>query len=272
MKTNTASKPVVEAAVPAAFVPARPRRLTQAPLQRLALFMPLLAFAIGLSFAVTARAGSVVVGGSGILTQSGANQLASWLGEGDLTFTDIFSHISGDGKNSLDFHAAADGQGRTFSLLEVTNVNGTGTDLLVGGYNPHSWNSSNTVYYASSPSDFTAFLFNLSTGTLLSEKTDSFGQYQTSNISSNGPNFGGGGDLVVGWLAGSNTGSLDTGYANSYSYNGQLINGVPSTSLTYSKLDVFTVSTVPEPSAWAMLAVGTFALFVHTNRSKKAKP
>jgi hypothetical protein len=71
-----------------------------------------------LAAAGLARANSVTVGGS-LLDQSGANQLASWLGEGDLTITNIFSHTNGDGKTAADFHAAADNQGRTFSLYSV---------------------------------------------------------------------------------------------------------------------------------------------------------
>ena len=195
------------------------------------------------------HAGSSIAGGSGILTQSGADQLAAWLGEGDLALTDIFSHTSGDGKTSLDFHGAADGMGRTFSVLRVTNVNGTASDLIVGGYNPHSWNSSNSTYFANALSDRTAFLFNLSAGTKNPERLDSGGEYQTGNYSTSGPDFGGGDDLQV------NT-SLDDGYANAYSYTGQLIGGVRSISLTFSHLDVFTITPVPEPSTALLGAIG----------------
>ena len=80
------------------------------------------------------HAESIVVNGSGILNQSGANQLASWLGEGDLTLTNIFSHSIGDGKTTSSFHAAADGKGRNFVLFEVSSVKGVATDLIIGGY------------------------------------------------------------------------------------------------------------------------------------------
>src|SRR6478736_5996599 len=47
-------------------------------------------------------------------------QLETWLGQGDLDFTSVF--IKTDGATSLDFHAAADGKGATFTLM---NISGT---------------------------------------------------------------------------------------------------------------------------------------------------
>jgi hypothetical protein len=208
-----------------------------------------------------ARAASIIVGGSGLLTQGGADQLAAWLGEGDLTLTGIFSHAAGDGKTSLGFHAAADGIGRTFSVLEVTNVNGSAADLLVGGYNPRSWDSSNSTYFATALADRTAFLFNLSAGTRLAERLDGGGEYHTNNFASLGPDFGGGDDLAV-------DSSLNAGYANAFSYTPQLIGGVRSTSLTYSHLEVFTIAPVPEPSCALLLAAAGASTLLCRRRSR----
>jgi len=82
-----------------------------------------------------------ITGGIGLLTTAGGTQLETWLGEGSLALTSIFSHQVGDLKTSLDFHTAADGQGRTFAIMEVLGING-GPNEIIGGYNPQSWNSS----------------------------------------------------------------------------------------------------------------------------------
>ena len=103
-----------------------------------------------------------IIGGIGLLTTAGGTQLETWLGEGSLTLTSIFSYQDGDGKNSFDFHTAADGRGRTFAIMEVLSVDGVAANKIIGGYNPQSWSSSSdswnlTPNYA----DRTAAIFNL---------------------------------------------------------------------------------------------------------------
>lgn len=69
-----------------------------------------------------------------LLTPAFELQLEAWLGEGDLDFTNVYTRIAAD--DNLDFHAAADGQGRTFTLVEVVWL---GNTYVIGGYNPQSW-------------------------------------------------------------------------------------------------------------------------------------
>lgn len=93
----------------------------------------------------TALADSVptIIGGSNLLTSSSATQLQTWLGQGPIQLTNIFSHTFGDGKSGYDFHAAANGQGATFDIYSVAFTNprdGSLNSAIIGGYNPQSWN------------------------------------------------------------------------------------------------------------------------------------
>jgi hypothetical protein len=89
-------------------------------------------------------------------------QLERWLGAGDQIFENIYTRQgAGNGApadTSLDFHAAADGRGPTFTLLRVSDR--AERAWLVGGYNPQSWDSDDGWHFT--PRDFqrTAFLFN----------------------------------------------------------------------------------------------------------------
>jgi hypothetical protein len=81
-----------------------------------------------------------VIGGSGFLTDAYASQLEGWLGEGPIQLTNIFTKKAGD--RAQAFHAAADGQGRTFTVIEVFYGAGNSQHSVIGGYNPQSWSSS----------------------------------------------------------------------------------------------------------------------------------
>ena len=70
-----------------------------------------------LGFSCSLSASSIVNGGQ-LLTQSGADQLAAWLGQGNLTLTNVFS--SGPEANGISlFHAAVDGIGPTFVVVQT---------------------------------------------------------------------------------------------------------------------------------------------------------
>jgi len=147
-------------------------------------------------------------------------QLETWLGQGDLDFTSVFTKT--DGATSLDFHAAADGKGATFTLMSISGEGLAGgfaqVPQTIGGYNPQSWNSSGTFNNTPSDAERTAFLYNLTTGSiqrqnLVGEGDDGSGAFQTYNKSSVGPAFGGGFDLYS-WD------TLNQGYAGNYSYGG----------------------------------------------------
>lgn len=196
------------------------------------------------SAAMQTEADAVVVGGSTILAQSQANQLGGWVGSGIVTLTNIFSKTAGDGKTSTDFHAAADRQGRTYTLLEAT-AHSNNMTYVIGGYNPVSWDSSRTYHINSSDEDRTAFIFNL-TGEMIrqGQKTTGgsygdYGRYQTFNHPRLGPTFGEGYDLYSHHL-------LEYGLANNWSYGFGFGNNIfnigrAHTHYIISKLEVFTI-------------------------------
>ncbi len=199
--------------------------------------------------------------GTSLLSPGYKTQLETWLGEGRLSLTNIYTKAAGD--TSLDFHKASDGKGRTFSIMEATNA--SGQTWLVGGYNPQSWNSSGSYNMTPENSQRTAFIFNLSSGVIRSQTPrgyaiDTVGAYQTYNGSEYGPVFGYGHDLFV-------SGNLSTGgYSNMYSYIDPIKGGFGESLLdgsqyskpnvTYGAMQIFTISVVPEPATYALLLAG----------------
>ncbi len=162
-------------------------------------------------------------------------QLATWLGEGDLAFFEIFSSSNGDGKTSTDFHAAVDGQGRTFTLLEVTSFD-TGLTQIIGGYNPQSWNS--TTGYNVTPTDAerTAFIFNLTDGIKHEQILGSYpGSVQTYNEFNEGPIFGGNDIWVRDSLVAATTKQYSYGPVNDHITSGLFVH---TESLKIHRLDV----------------------------------
>lgn len=208
---------------------------------------------------------SAVIGGTSLLSTANVDQLATWLGQGSIDLTNIFTKQAGN--TSFDFHAAADGKGATFVVMQVTDTN-TGLTGLVGGYDPLSW-SSDGGWYLVDPLATTGFLFNLTSGVFSAERTDWQGQYQTYNSSNYGPTFGGGHDLYV-------DDSLTFSYMYAWSYatqNGSNLLGQSSYSfdLAVSSLEVFTISpgnTVPEPTSIALVGLALCGMFAARRRKK----
>ncbi len=204
-----------------------------------------------------------------LLTASYESQLEAWLGQGNLDFTNIYSKTTGD--TTFDFHAAVDGMGATFVLMNVYG-NGFGyfplPSQIIGGYNPQSWSSAETYNLTSSDADRTAFIYNLSSGALqrqnlIGEGDASSGETQTYNHHFFGPTFGYGLDLSVGYGTSIGGGfySMDVGYARNYSYGGtsfgdEIVTGGPNFS-NYSdffvgQLEVYTIAPqVPDTGATA---------------------
>lgn len=192
-----------------------------------------------------------VIGGSTLIDAGAESQLEDWLGQGQLRFTNIFTKA--DGSSGYDFHAAADGQGPTFSLMSAS-YDGI-TWKTIGGYNSQSWSSS---YDYNPTGPYNGFLFNLADNKAWKQ----YNQYQTYNGGDLGPVFGGGHDLLV-------NESLSSGYSYGYSYspygtsilNGQGWNGA---RFMIRSLEVFTVSAdraqVPEPSSLALAGIALLAL------------
>ncbi|MFN7932288.1 MAG: PEP_CTERM-anchored TLD domain-containing protein [Bryobacteraceae bacterium] len=232
--------------------------------------LPLLLTALPLA------ASTVTFDTSALLTAAYANQLGDWLGEGNLTLTRIYASNAVPGTWSA-FHAAADNQGRTFSVIEALSCTSQSsaqcitTNAIIGGYNPNSWNASLNGYTMTLPdSARTGFVFNLSETRVHTQILGSgAGQYQTYNTIGYGPTFGGGHDI---YLSGGTTG---LGYAQNFSYGPGYLSGVsiagenptPSDSISYflvGRTEVFTIanaSDVPEPPTLALIGcAGLIAL------------
>ena len=230
-----------------------------------------------------------------MLDGASLSQLEGYLGEGQLDITNIFTKQAGS--TATDFHAAADGQGRTFSVLHVSGTeqfqDGSTTQFskVIGGYNPQSWNSTNSYNFVSDPAQRTAFLFNLTDSTFFKENTaldptnGDTGTKQTYNSGLYGPTFGGGHDLHANFL-------LNNGYSYAYSYTNNA--SVPGFSLLLSlgsnqtlsryffqgfnidDLEVFTianspkVSSVPLPASLPLMS-SALALFGFGAAKRKNK-
>jgi len=212
-----------------------------------------------LSVSGFAHAG-LINGGSDIIDQNDLTQLGSWLGNGDIDLTNIFTKTGT--QNSVDWHAAVDGKGATFTLIEAIYNNNT---FIFGGYNDYSWNSStgyNTVDYNVDNS----FLFSLTNNVKLERSRFPYSTYNHSNY---GATFGGGHDLYI-------DSDLATGYSNlGHSYgdtsayrtttNRNLLAGTFN-GWQIQKYETFTVnqatprSEVPEPSTLAIFALGVIGL------------
>lgn len=184
-------------------------------------------------------------------------RLERWLGAGDQVFSNLYTRRPGD--DSLDFHAAADGRGDTFTLLRVSDPDHN--SWLVGGYNPQSWEFEGG--WNITPRDFqrTAFIFNYTAPAVYRQVPTSFalpsqGSFQTFNAPDQGPTFGAGPDLFV-------NDRLDTAFSWRLSYGDpegegrSIVDGsVGGQFLDIDALEVYAVSPIPEPAQAGMLAAG----------------
>ncbi|MTV40530.1 PEP_CTERM-anchored TLD domain-containing protein [Duganella radicis] len=199
-----------------------------------------------------------------LLTAADEAQLTSWLGEGSIKLTNIYTKTAGD--TSASFHAAADGKGRTFAVMQASNA--AGETWLVGGYNPQSWSTTGSFNITDPQSARTGFLFNLTNGTKHAQVSTSYvipsmGSYQTLNDINYGPAFGAGNDLAV-------TGDMTHGLSLMYSYMDEsgnnfyrslLDNSIYETpNVTFGAIEIYTISSVPEPTGAAMLLAGMAGL------------
>jgi len=197
-----------------------------------------------------------------LLSLADQSQLASWLGEGPLALNLLFAKAPG--RTAADFHAAADGKGRTFTVMQAYDA--TGRAWLVGGYNPQSWSSKGGFNMTPDEADRAAFLFNLNNGSVFQQLPqlagDDYGAMQTVNDATLGPTFGAGFDLSVPFDL------TDGGVSALLSYNSGAHRQNPFTSLLdnseyrgvsnvrFGEIEVYTVNLVPEPGPVALLGAG----------------
>lgn len=216
---------------------------------------PVLA-AAALALAASTAAAQTTTGPS-LLDPTRETQLETWLGAGDQTFTPIFTGVPGD--TSLDFHAAADGKGPSFTLLQVSNTDGQ--SWLIGGYNPQSWSSTDGYHLTPTDAERTAFIFNMTVPAVYRQVPATYilpsqGASQTYNASNHGPTFGQGPDLLV-------NDRLDTALSWQVTYGDPLDQGksiidrsVGGQLFHIDALQLFAVSPVPEPFEAGMFAAG----------------
>ncbi|WP_051293421.1 PEP_CTERM-anchored TLD domain-containing protein [Pseudoduganella violaceinigra] len=196
-----------------------------------------------------------------LLTDADMAQLSSWLGNGPVRLERLYQKR--DGETAADFHAAVDGKGRTFTVMEATNE--LGQMFKVGGYNPQSWASSGGFHITTEDARRTGFLFNLTSRQIHRQTPrtyalDTVGSFQTWNNATTGPVFGAGHDLYVPWDL------THGGYSIMYSYidpvrsdfDSSLLDGrdYKSPNITYGQMEVWRVFAVPEAGMWLMLASG----------------
>lgn len=235
------------------------------------------ACAAALSLAAVPAHAVTINGGSDLLDAVSAAQLESWLGQGPIQLTNIFDKAEGD--DSFDFHAAVDGKGATFSLIEASvDIDFDGIyDItgIIGGYSPQSWDSSGDYHHTEADADRIAFVFNLSKGLKFDQRTgDTYGQYQTYNHPGYGPTFGGGHDIYTDQ-------TLDSGYTYLWSYGETtdmsrsllIYPEYHASMLRYERIEVFTISPdtaapIPEPETYALMLAGLGGVLFVARRRK----
>ncbi|MYM98004.1 PEP_CTERM-anchored TLD domain-containing protein [Duganella vulcania] len=212
--------------------------------------------------------------GVSLLSPAYQTQLATWLGNGPLTLTNIYTKAAGD--TALDFHRAVDGKGATFSVMEASN--GKGQTWLIGGYNPQSWASAGEYNMTYDNSQRTSFLFNLTSSEIHRQTPkgyvyDTVGAYQAYNNANYGPTFGLGRDLYVPYNLTSGGVSLLYSYIDPDTGNfyKSILDGTTYSQpdVTFGAIQVFQIGAVPEPSTYVMLVLG-LGLVACARRSRRS--
>jgi hypothetical protein len=220
-----------------------------------------------LAIALTTTALLALPARADLITPTGETFLEGWLGQGDLTFTKIYTKAAGD--TAADFHRAVDGQGATFMLMTVSG-RAAGTPYqglmnvlsqLVGAYNPYSYRSDNINTPRPSDGERGAFLFDLT-----------FEQIQRENLNANDPlgmgKFGALSDASAGPVFGDNTassagyhdlyvsGSLNTGYDVQTSFGADSGSRIPIVDGIYFRSDAYHGFDIDELEVYTFVGPG----------------
>jgi hypothetical protein len=210
-------------------------------------------------------------GASALLSMSDHAQLERWLGAGPLTLEQLYSRQLGD--TSAEFHAAVDGKGPTMALMQVTTP--AGLSVLVGGYNPQSWSSTDGWHLTGDDRERTGFIFNLSAPALYRQAPSGYilpsqGSYQSYNGHDYGPTFGIGHDLYLNQ-------TLDAGFSWQLTYGDPADSGLSIVDrssgaqlFTVSALEILALSPVPETASYGMLLAGLGVLGLLSRRRRPA--
>ena len=208
--------------------------------------------------------------GPSLLDPTRESQLEAWLGAGDQAFSPIFTGVPGD--TSLDFHAAVDNKGPSFTLLQVSNA--AGQSWLIGGYNPQSWSSTDGYHITPTDAERTAFVFNMTVPAVYRQVSATYifpsqGASQTYNAPNHGPTFGQGPDLLV-------NDRLDTALSWQVSYGDPADQGksiidrsVGGALFHIDALQLYAVSPVPEPFEAGMVAAGLALVAIRVRRRRR---
>jgi hypothetical protein len=229
------------------------------------------AAAIGFTFCTAAAADPAATGPS-LLDQSRELQLERWLGSGDMQFLPLFTGTPGT--TALDFHRALDGNGPSFTLLQVTNP--AGASYLVGGYNPQSWSSSDGWHVTLTDSERTAFLFNMTVPAVYRQVPSTYilpsqGSRQTFNAADQGPTFGAGPDLLVNEQLNMAL-SWQVTYGNPVDEGKSIFDRSVGGQLFHvDSLQSFAVSPIPEPFGAGMLAAGLGLITLFARRRSRIR-
>jgi hypothetical protein len=131
--------------------------------------------ALILCFAMPSVHAGTIIGGSSMLDAADLTQLETWLGQGPIDLTNIFTKnqtdLRTDNDDAVDWHAAVDNMGPTFTVFEVTTSDGNGgfDDFVFGGYKYRSWEHGNHIIIDYDDDDRKNFIFNLTTAVKLDQ-------------------------------------------------------------------------------------------------------